>query len=768
MQNIFKLMLLLLASSLVGCGGSGGSDAAGGGTGGAVVVKPAEPGDFTMDTNQVQIESLGNFDLGTPRKINIQIQGTNVAYLGAAYDQHQTPASWLNMTISGGGENYQLSIEVGRYGMKPGNYTAAFTVGTADAQGNVLKTKVVTVQVLIKAPLKLQTEMLTERRTYGAHDGAHELAFDLSADAQTQWQVSAADPWFSVLQGQGVGNGNIRATVNYAGKVPGIYETLLTVTDKNRPQNTVQLRYKLLLDAPLLTLNYTSVLLGGDDGITDNTLPLTFSVNTANKQYPYKVTLLTNDGSPWLQADKLSGMAGTAPQTVELRSKPAPALTGEFSGKALVEVQVDQVRLSGEVPVKMQREFNRISLSSNGIHLSGAPDQQLLSRQIQVFSSRNQTDIPWQATSDQAWLQVTAAGTTGSALTITALPAGLAPDRTHFATVTVSSADPSVQNSEQIRVGFTPLSKVPVQQRLIINREYVVNDTHVAFSPVEPLLYVAYQNQISIYDAHDARLLGRYTVALNAIDAITVAVDGRQLFVYDKIAKEIAMLAPQTGEIQRRFKVHPASDFRVGLLHSRNNGESLLLGNNNHIFDTNSGLEMKLADQGRAPVGRHLSASYSPYRVSSGGVYYDVRVSALNNYQLRNQLRLIPTDVGEEADSCQSYDGQYVYLLGINPAELARENWRNHQTDWRRRHEPFGISLQCSVRGQVIVGLKQSEGQPDVLVYSADGTLLQKLELGYSAALSRLRLSADGAQLMTLSYGSYDDGTVIRLNRLNP
>lgn len=767
MQNIFKVLLLLLGCSLVGCGGSGGGGGSSGSQGG-VVVKPAEPGDFSMDTDHIELESLGTFDLGTPRQINIQILGKNVAYLGAAYDQNQIPASWLDIKISGGGEKYQLNLEVGRYGMKPGSYTAAFTVGTADAQGNVLKTKVVTVNVRIKAPLKLQTDTLTERKTYGVDEGRHELVFGLTADAQTQWQVSAADPWVTLLQPQGQGDGIIRATVNYADKLPGTYQTLLTVTDKNRPQNQVQLSYKFILAAPVMTLNYTAVLLGGEDGVTDNSLPLTFSVNTANKQYPYKVTLLTQDGSPWLQADKLSGMAGQVPQTITLRSKPAPALTGEFSGRALVEVQIDQVRLSGEVPVKMQREFNRISLSSNGVHLSSAPDQQLLSRQIHVFSSRNQTDIPWQATSDQAWLQVTATGNTGSALTLTARPEGLAPDRTHFATVTVSSSDASVQNTEQIRVGFTPLSKVPAQQKIVLNREYVINDTHVAFSPVEPLLYVAYQNQISIYDAHDARLLGQYTVALNSINAITVAVDGRQLFVYDKIAKEIAMLAPQSGEIQRRFKVHPSSDHRVGLLHLRNNGESLLLGNNYHIFDTNSGLEMKLSDPGRAPVGRHLSASYSPYRVSSGGSYYDVRVSALNNYQLKNQLHFISTHVGEEADSCQSYDGQYAYLLGINPAQLARHHWRDNTTNWRRTHEPFGRSLQCSVKGQVIVGVSQIEGQPDVFVYNAEGTLLQQLELGYSASLNRIRLSADGAQLAALSYGTYDDGTVLRLYRLKP
>lgn len=763
MQNFFKVVLLLLGCSLVGCGGSGtGQD-------GTAVVKQAEPGDFTMDTDQIQLESLGTFDLGSLRQINIQIKGKNVAYVGAAYSQNQTPVSWLNMTISGSGEKYQLYIEVGRYGMKPGSYTAAFTVGTADRQGNVLKTKVVTVKVLIKAPLKLQTDTLSEHRTYGANDGAHDVVFGLTADAQTQWQVSAGDPWVTVQQNQGQGGGSIRATVNYADKVPGTYQTSFTVTDKNRPENTVTLSYKLVLVAPVLKLQYTPVLLGGEDGLTENNLPLTISVNTADKQYPYSVTLQTNDGSPWLQADKLSGMVGQASQTVLLSSKPAPALAGEFSGKALVEVQVGTLLLRREVPVKMQREFNRITLSSNGVHLSSAPDQQLLSRPIQVFSSRNQTDIPWQAKSDQDWLQVTPTGTTGSALTVTALPAGLEPDRTYFATVTVSSDDPSVQNTEQIRVGFTPLSKVPVEQRIVIDRQPVDNDTHVAFSPVEPLLYVAYQNQISIYDAHDARLLGRYTVALNAINAIAVAVDGRQLFVYDKIAKEIAMLVPQTGEIQRRFKVNPASDYRVGLLHSRNNGESLLLGNNYHIFDTNTGLEMKLSDPYRAPVGRHLSASYSPYRVSSDSSYYDVRVSALNNYQVKNQWRFISNRAGGEvADSCQSYDGQYLYLLGINPAALARHNWRDTQTDWQLRHEPFGRSVQCSIRGQVIVGLDQSDGQPDILVYSADGALLQQLELSYSADLSRIRVSADGAQLLALSYGSYDDGTVIRLYRLKP
>jgi|GEM_PF-6543980 len=717
-----------------------------------------------MDTDQIQFESIGGLDLHPPRKIKIKVVGKNVAYLGAAYAEGQTPVSWMAMAITGGGENYELSIAFGNTVMRPGVHQASFTVGTADAEGKILKTKVVTVKVLIKARLELQSERLTEQRTYGADDGTHQLAIGVTADPQTQWQVSTAESWISLVTSQGQGDGTIKAVVNYADKEPGNYAAFLTVVDKSRPENKATLYYKLELATPQLTLNYTPVLLGGDDGITDNNLPLTFSVNTANKKYPYTLKLQTNDGSNWLQADKPNGLAGTEPQTVLLSSKPAAALSGEYSGKALVEVEVGKLRLSKEIPVQMQREFNRISLSSNGIHLSSAPDQQLLSRKIYVFNSRQQTDIPWQAKSDQSWLKVTATGTTADALTITAIPDGLARNQTHFANVTVSSPDPTVQNTEQIRVGFTPLSQVPGGQRIVLDAQEVTTTIHTAFSPVEPVLYVASQNKISFYDAYNGSLLGQYVTKLNTIDAITLSVDGLHLFIYDSSAKEINMLRTKDGQVLHRFKVHPASDYRVGLLHSRNNGESLLLGNNFHIFDTNTGLEMKLPRSGYAPVGKNLSAPYSPHRVSTGSVFYDVKVSTLNNYQVSTDFAYA---LPNAAISCQSYDGQFVYGLGGNPAVLTQHHWQLKKIVRQITLPAFGIALQCSVQGNIIAGLSnQQQGQPEILLYNAEGTLLQSFELPYLASLRRLNLSADGTQLMVLSYGAYDDGSVLRLFRL--
>ena len=145
-----RLIAALCACALFlqACGGGGG----GGGGGGT----PAPtPGAFTLSETSASFTGLASISSLETRQFALNITGSNVAAVGAAYAQGQTPAGWLSINITGSGNSYLLQVGVNTGFMVAGDYTAAFTVGTANTNGEVLQTRVFTVTAHVDPRLEV-------------------------------------------------------------------------------------------------------------------------------------------------------------------------------------------------------------------------------------------------------------------------------------------------------------------------------------------------------------------------------------------------------------------------------------------------------------------------------------------------------------------------------------------------------------------------------------------------------------------------------------
>src|SRR5262249_27142984 len=156
------------------------------------------------------------------------------------------------------------------------------------------------------------------------------------------------------------------------------------------------------------------------------------------------------------------------------------------------------------------------------------PARSVLTRKVKIFSSTGRTDTPWSASSDQSWLAVTASGTTGGTITLTANPSGLAQNQVHFATVSVSSADPLVENQASIRVGIYVNSAAPTDGSLTLAL------LNMVASPVEPLVFAHNGGTtITAYNVYTRAVVRTLNTVVADAGSMVMSGDGRYLFIYD-------------------------------------------------------------------------------------------------------------------------------------------------------------------------------------------------------------------------------------------
>src|SRR5262249_3331346 len=139
-------------------------------------------------------------------------------------------------------------------------------------------------------------------------------------------------------------------------------------------------------------------------------------------------------------------------------------------------------------------------------------------------------------------------GKTGEAIRLTANPAGLTADTTHFATVTVTSADPTVENEEQIRVGLHVNSAAPADVSLSLTAQYA------AASPVEPIVFVNNGGgEIKGYNVYTADVVRTFASPVANAGAMVVGADGKRLYVYDRTNLRVTELDAVSGALVRHY-----------------------------------------------------------------------------------------------------------------------------------------------------------------------------------------------------------------------
>ena len=740
-----------MLSVLSACGGSGG-----GGSGGGPV-----SGAFTISANSATFSARQNGVLPSSQSLTIQISGPNAAYAGAAYTGGQTPPPWLGFTMNGSGTTYQLVLTVTSTALAPGQYTTTFQVGTADSKGNILQSQSVTVTLTVLAIVAITTQPYSATFMYGGSKTADSVSVAVSAPG-LQWKSTSDSPWLTVPTGTQSGTGSVQAAISVASLSPGTYQGHVTITDAADGTNSATLDFSVIIQAPTLSVTQSSVLLGGVDGLSTSTpQSIAFSVSTDTAVHPFAITFETDSGGSWLTSNVTTGTVNAAGAEIQVSGDKTGLVGGTYTGRVKIAATVGDLVLTGEVPVTFNIEANRIVVGASGVGFSSSPAGSVLTRKVTVFSTIGRTDVAWQATSDQpSWLTVTPSGVTGGAITLTAHPSGLSTDTTHFATVTVTSPDASVENQETIRVGLYVNSATPS------DLSQLVAEGFVATSPVEPIAFLSDGGtDVTGYNVYTGAIDRTFAGIVAHAGKMVVSADGRYLFVYDQTNQQVTELDAVSGSVIHRYSSIPMVSLTMdtALAYMRPDGYPMLVTPSSRVYDLGTGTEY---DKGTIyGVTSSASLGVSPDNsklVTDGGTVFSVARSSLNGGQFNVALLFnTGTVLGSESQACISGDGQTVYTAdGYYPSNFSGASLAT-QLVTQTLVLPAALgtipnTIACVWNGLVVGGVDDNSSATDVFVYYGP-TGAQLAALDSSAQTSNrdlgwegLAVSADGTRLITV------------------
>jgi hypothetical protein len=768
MRSFWMTAFALLCLSLAACGGGGG----GGGS-------STPDGAFTLSGNSATFAALQGSTVPPSSTLTMNITGKNVAYVGAAYTNGQAQPNWLNINVVGSGSTYSVLVGVRQTNIQPGQYSSTFSVGTANSNGDVLQSQAITVSYTVTARVAITgtTNQLTF--TYGGAETTQSVALSVQAANRT-WTAASNAPWLTVPTASQTGNGTLNATLDVSTLEPGTYSGQVTITDTANAQNTSNVTVTTTVLAPTLTVGATDFTLGGDDGLSATTLPLTFSLSSGTTNHTFAnhtftITPTTDSGGDWLRPSVTAGAIGATGATLDINAVRGSLVGATYTGQLSLNVTVKNVVLSQLLPVTYNIEASRIVVGAAGVGLSSspAPARSVLTRAVPVFSSIGRNDVPWQASSDQSWLDVTASGSTGQSITLTADPSGLAADQTHFATVTVTSTDPLVENDETIRVGLHINSAEPTTVVSAITAQYVVT------SPTEPVVFLNNGGAtVTGYDVYTGATVRTFTGNVADAGQMTMSGDGQRLYVYDSTNIRVVELNAVTGALIRQYSATTTygTPNGRGMTFFRPAGYSILVLPSGRMVDVDTQAEYQ-PENFTAPMNAmsFTSSIDSTMLVGHAGTIYRARRTALAGGSISATYLMNPgTAQGRDGQACISSDLQTVYTASGAPYNFPGTNIETGQRTQTLPGSNYPNSMLCLWNGVVVGGINGYYNNVDVWVY--DGPSGQELAQLSSAAATSYRdllhrgmaASADATRLITLSQSTYnpDRGLEVKIQSI--
>lgn len=740
-RSFVQFVLIVITSlALSACGGGGGGGSS------------TPPGAFTLEADSASFSALRNSAPPPSRSIALTVTGSKVAYVGAAYDNGQTPPAWLRVDINGSGTRYQLVITVQSTALEPGQYTSTFAVGTADAGGNILQRRNVTVTYTVAGSIAMTAAASDTSFIFG--DLRSTGTVDIAVQApDRQWTLTSDAGWLRVPADAQSGTARLAGTIDVGSLAPGSYSATLTARNSASPADTASTVVSIVVNPASLSVEQDSVLLGGADGRSDVLQQVVrFAVATGSAVHPFQATLTMDDGTTAVLATPASGSVGTAGASVTVTASRAGLSGGTRTGELRISVDVKGTVLSEVLPVTFNTEASRIVTTAAGIGLSSVPGRAVLTRRVGVLSSLGRTDIPWTASSNQSWLTVTTSGSTGGDLVLTADPTGLAPDQTYFANVQVASPDNRVENTQEIRVGLYVASAAPVATLVEANAAFL------AASPVEPLVAVndGVGGNVELRHFHTGELVRNLPGVVARAGAMTWSGDGRTLFVHDTTNLRVVGVSPLTGAQLASFDASQGGQAGTALAVLRPAGHPVLITPSSQLFALESGADWSTAEFGIARNAVSLAVSSDQSLVVTDyGAVKRLERSALDGgkWQVEDGVG-IGTAQGRAGEACISAAGDRAYTASGYPYEFPATSLSTGAVVQRLPATNYPNSIQCVWNGLVVGGIDGYYAPTDIWVYDGpSGTLLAQLNSstanGYRSLIDRgLAVSADGTRLV--------------------
>lgn len=675
------------------------------------VTPPTIDGGFTLSSSQLNFAAVLSATTPSAQTVTVSQRGVDVASMSTTV---LTGPTWLNASVSGDVVTISVAAPSAIGGMN-----GTVVISSKDAQGTVLQSKSVNVSYSVQQRLEISGSSTAHTFTHGHPVTTQGHPLNVMAPGTRQWRLSSNQTWLRVPNIARTGTEAVDAVVDVATLTPGTYHGEITVTNTADPLDNAVHTVNVTVIDPLITILQTSMLLGGDDGLTNVAKPLTFELNTSTSTYPFTVELTTDDGGHWLKANATTGSVGASGASVQISADAAGLVGGTYTGELKVTATVRGVAVSELLPVTFNLEASRLVVDAAGVAFSSLPlpARSVLSRNVKVLSSLQRTNVPWQASSDQAWLTVTASGMTGGTLALSANPAGLAVNTTHFATVTVSSSDTAVENVETIRVGLHVTNVAPTNFSMSRAAAYI------ATSAVEPIVFVTdYGPDVAGYNIYTGTKVRDFPGVVAAAGKLVLSDDGRRLFVYDTTNLRVVELDATTGGFVRSYNSSAlyGTTPNSGLAYFRPDGYPTLITPSSRMYDVN-GAAIYVSQDFTVPLyslALDVSAD-NRYVVSHSGSVYGMKRTALNGGGLTSKyLFSTSTAQGRDGEACISQDNSIIYTASGYPYDFPGTSFATGQVVQRLPGSNYPSSILCLWNGVVIGGIDGYYNATDIWVYN--------------------------------------------------
>lgn len=750
------VVLVGLALAISACGGGSG----------VCTDSPSCPGAFRVDTDRVSFSMKRQGPAPASKKILVTLLDEKTNLIGTAFADSPFAPPWLRLWTTPHGRSVEIGFEVtgSAFSLQPGKVTTTLVIGSFNDQGDVLQIQEVQIELHVRELLSASEMQITAEFTDGHPMSRSTSQVDVQADPSTTWRASSGASWIEISPSSGKGKGaftvSIDATKLSIGQSTG--EILLQDVEDESEQLT--LTVEAALAAPIFTVSANAIVLGGNDGldlVSGKQLDLTLGTGTA--KHPFTVTLSTESGGEWLLVDTATGMVDSEGASLQINANRGLVAPGTYRGSLNIAAMVRGHVYSKVVPVTFHKEGHWMHVSSLGVAFSSFPGRSVLTRSLEVSSSKGRTDVAWNATSSQPWLAVTASGTTGQPLTLTANPEGLSNTQLHSAEVTVTSSDASILNTQVIRVALH-VGATPPASTIRLPATF----SEVVASPVEPVFYAHSRgSDITVLDAYTGQVARTLGQVVAQAGQMAVSSDGSMLFVDDLTNHRVVSVNSKTGAEIGRFPW--SSAFSTGdIAYARPAGRPFLL-MTNRAYDlqtgtayntTISGYQMHVSAQDRYVYG--IDTGISPSSVTQTALSY----SALLGGGLRAQARFGRSPGGNGQDVCVSADGVRVYTASGAPYEFPTYDAQTMLQIQTLPGVAYPNNAACGWNGLVFVGSNAYYDAMNAWVYRADGSLVTPLGLSLpsQSALSpgTMVLSGDNSRIAAVLKASSVVGLVLQ------
>ena len=680
--------------------------------------------------------------------------------------------TWLGVAPSSGSGAGNVSVSVNPAGLSPSGspYAGSVTFNTANGTASV------GVTLVVSAPaIQANHDSLTFSGINGATIAAQSLNIGLNNGAAFNWNASTplADTWLILSRTSGTASDPLSVSVNPANGTlaSGTYNSTITLTGSfgGSPLNKT-VSVSMTLTKATLMPNPVSVTLGGANGRDFSGVPVQLSLNTDVNAFAWN----SNGSSTFVQRAPASGTVSATPVSVTLTPDATGLTGGTHTGQAAFTAQVNGDLVTASIPVTFNQESHKLLVDGNGVAFAKTPSLSKLTRTLKV---RDDLGLPtsWTAAKTQPWLTVTGSGTAGDDLVLTADPTGLAADSLSFDTVTITSSDASVENTEKVRVGLWVGSADPAATTSI-----GITTANVAADPIRPYAYAAVGGDIKVYNVYTGSLVATVTgVSSGTVGFMTVSHDGSTLYALDTTNSEIVPVNLDTQAAGTPFSVSLLNPVSV-IDYTRTNGVELILsGNGGQIFDPKTGLGFLTPFAGNTVVA-----------ASRGGTRFctvDVGISAYSiscptlDFTSLNGGRLLLGNTstvsgvsGNGKDVALSGDGASLYVASGGVSELSKYLTSGSNPSYvgaGNSPAPTGLhpnNAEIAWDGRILASAPILSTDPaDVWVFDANGAPLTTLKIsagGVNQVIDRqLRVSGDGIRLITIT-GDQGFNTNFNLN----